>query len=66
MSMETPHDGNMAKEVQKRSPDELRLESKLSKGDLSERQIITDSIAGVTAQIVEVAESIKLVQKQVI
>ena len=66
MSMETPHDGNMAKEVQKRSPDKPRVDSQLSKGDLSERQIPTDPIARVTSQIVEVAESINLVQKQVI
>jgi len=66
MSMETPHDGNVAKEVQKRSPDEDRLDSQLSKGDLSERQNHTDSIAKVVSQILGVAENIKLVQKQIV
>ena len=66
MSMETPHDGNVAKEVQKRSPDEHRLDSQLSKGDLSERQNHTDSIAKVVSQILGVAENIKLVQKQIV
>jgi hypothetical protein len=65
--METPHDGNMAKDVHKRSPDNKpRVDFQLSKGDLSEHQNLTDPIAGVTSQIIEVAESIKLVQKQVI
>jgi hypothetical protein len=64
--METPHDGNLSKDVHKRRPDKPRVDSQLSKGDLSEHQIPTDPIAGVTSQIAEVAESIKLVQKQVI